>query len=600
MIPVTPSPSTAQLVDALDTLRRVLDVVNAPAIERIAARTASAVAAFPAFEAVVVRAATTQDPATPDEAHAGRRAFPDDVLESVAWPALEDRDTRFHVPDMRTRDDGWHGSLAGASVTVGGEVVGAIVVWCRRPHAYHPWHENLLAMVAGMLGMALRIDAATGTPPYKSPVTGRDPLTGLYDRPGFERELGRLYSHAGPAQRGLYLLFIDVDRFRLVRESGDRLGPGRLLRTLGSLLRRHTASEPLLGRVGPDQFAVVIARSFLTTAMETAFELVQLVDGLRLTVDNRLLEVSISVGLVGFDQGEPGQLLRLAEHACHAAKRQGGGAVEVYDDGMRKGRHPGQDGRLLNRLATALKKDRLELFGQVIVPGNRTADGEAAGPAMYELLLRMRDDAGEPVAAGRLVEVAERYGLSVKLDRWVIRTAFRAIAASRLARVPGCRFLLNLSRQSLDDARLMPFIVEQFRITGLSPSRICFEVTETAAISDLAAARRFVDGLRVLGCEFALDDFGSGNSSFLCLRELAGDYLKIDGELVRAVADDPVSLSLVRTIEGVGRLMGRRTIAEHVEGPRILDAVREIGCDFVQGNWVGTPLPLATILAEAD
>jgi diguanylate cyclase (GGDEF)-like protein len=594
--PGTPLPATALLVAALATLRRVLDTVSASAPDRLAGQVAEAVATYTDFDAVAVRIVPSGTGVRPSEGRAGRMAFPDGVLEMFAWPVLRAPGATCAEPDLVSRADGWRGSLAGASHDADGKATAAIAVWCRRPHLLLPWQENLVGMAAGMLAMALRTGSPVEPGSLPGPVTGGlDPLTGLLDRAGFMRGLAGMAARPSPPGRARYLLFADVDRFRLVRECGDRLGAARLLRTLARVLQRHVATEPLLGRIGPDQFGIVIERGSRQRALHSANALIDLVDGMRLSFDGQRFDVSISVGAVEVDDRDPVRLIRLAEQACHEAKRHGGGMVEFYRQRLRGGRRWDSTGRLLNRMVTALKEDRLALFAQVVAPVAK--DPAAPQPSLYELLLRMPGDDGELMKAGELIGLAERYGLSVKLDRWVIHTAFAAIARSRFARQDGCRFMLNLSGHSLDDACLLRFIVDEFTATGLSPSRICFEITETVAISDIAGAQRFVDGLRDLGCEFALDDFGSGHSSFLYLRDLAVDYVKIDGALVRAIVDDPVSLSLVRTIEGVGRLMGRKTIAEHVERPEILDAVREIGCDYAQGYWIGAPLPLARLLA---
>jgi diguanylate cyclase (GGDEF)-like protein len=594
-----PVPATALLVAALATLRRVLDTVSASAPDRLAGQVAEAVATYADFDAVAVRIVPSGTGVPPSEGRAGRVAFPDGLLERLAWPVLRTPGATCTEPDLVHRADGWRGSLAGASHDADGKATAAIVVWCRRPNLLLPWQENLVGMAAGMLAMALRTGSPVEPVSLPAPVMGGfDPLTGLLDRAGFVQGLAGSTARALPPGHARYLLLADVDRFRLVRQCGDRLGAARLLRTLARLLQRHAATELLLGRTGPDQFGILIERGSPERALQSANALIHLVDGMRLSFDGQRFDVSISIGAIEVDERDPVRLIRLAEQACYAAKRHGGGIAEFYHQRLLGGRRWDSAGRLLNRVVTALKEDRLALFAQVVAPlGPVSTDSAAPQPSLYELLLRMPGDAGELMKAGGLIGLAERYGLSVKLDRWVIHTAFAAIARSRLARRDGCRFMLNLSGHSLDDACLLRFIVDEFTATGLSPSRICFEITETVAISDIAGAQRFVDGLRSLGCEFALDDFGSGHSSFLYLRDLAVDYVKIEGELVRAIVDDPVSLSLVRTIEGVGRLMGRKTIAEHVERPEILDAVREIGCDYAQGYWIGAPLPLARLLA---
>ena len=586
---------TAPPVGALATLAQLLTALSTADREHALEHAAAALATHAGIDAVAVRVMSCAAGARAIEAAAGRDGFRDGVLEGLVWPALGEPGATLVVPDLHAHEPAWSGSLAGAAAALEPGALVAVVTWSRQPHAMPPWHEGLVGIAVAMLAMAMRAGppAAPGAAGDVDP-QDLDPLTGLPDRTGFARRLAMLGAGPPGAARH-YLLFVDVDRFRLVRASSDRLAATRLLRMLGRLLQHNIPAGAVLGRIGPDQFAVAIPCRSTQLALAKANALVGLVDALRLSFGGQRFEVSISIGVAEIDKRAPERLMRLAGEACLAAKRLGGGLVEVYRE-RRPGRQPQEgEGRLLNGMVAAIKQDRIALFAQAVAP---TAAGPGiATPQMYELLLRLRDEDGELIDAGRLVALAERYGLSVRLDRWAIRAAFAAIARSRFARRDGMRFMLNLSGHSLDDARLLRFVIDEFTATGLSPSRICFEITETAAISDIGGAQRFVDGLRGLGCEFALDDFGSGHSSFLHLRDLAVDYVKIDGGLVSAIADDPVSLSLVRTIEGVGRLMGCRTIAEHVERPEILDAVRQVGCDYVQGYWIGAPLPLATVLA---
>jgi diguanylate cyclase (GGDEF)-like protein len=431
---------------------------------------------------------------------------------------------------------------------------------------------------------------------------GVDGLTGLMDRLSFEVRLQALAVIPVNNLHSRFVLFIDIDRFRLIREYGGNMTAERVIRVFADLLRREAAGELLLGRLGVDQFGLVVDRRAPEQAVQLAEALVGVVDALRLSFSGQRYDVSISVGVAELDEaaGSGVAALRRAAQACRATQMHGGGAVQAYHESLAGRRGSRSEGRLLNGLMRALKDDTLELFAQSITPLHEAADQHASPRYMHELLLRMRDDNGDIIGAGAFLTVAERYGLSVKLDRWVIERAFWQIAGTRLANDPEHRFTLNLSGHSIDSHRLRDFIIKQFELSGLSPERICFEITETAAISDIGAAKQFVEALQALGCEFALDDFGSGHSSFLYLRDLPVDYLKIDGELVREIAQDPVSLAFVRTIEGVARLMGRRTIAEYVESEEIRDAIAEIGCDYVQGYWVGCPVPLADVLRRPE
>jgi len=546
------------------------------------------------------------------------------LLAAEVFPLIVDDGFVFIEPKLHLRSDEWEGCLLGVPVVRDEQVLGGIVVWNPEPDVLLPWHENLLTMMAGVMALSITdgrslfgmrgIADPDGKPDLAQPflrtsppvvsaegVDGTDALTGFDDRLSFELRMQDLAGRVPELSRALFLLHIDIDRFRLVREYGGDLAAERVVRTLAELLRHELGSELLHGRLGIDEFAVVVERRTLEQALDAARSLVRQVDGLRLSLAGQRYDVSISVGVARVHEGLGAGVaaLRHAVQACRAAQVHGGGTVQAYTEKMPRARGARRDGRMLNRLTQALKDDELLLYAQLIKP--MPGEIDAAHPRhMHEILLRLTDDNGDLVGADVFLPVAERYGLSVKLDRWVVRQAFRLIAGSRFARDDEHRFTLNLSGHSIGDHHLLDYITEQFDDSGLSPSCICFEITETAAISDFAAAREFVGRLRDIGCEFALDDFGSGHSSFLYLRDLPVDYLKIDGELVCDIASDPVSQSFVRTIEGVGRLMGRKTIAEYVQSCDIYDAIADIGCDYVQGYWVGSPVPLADVLARTD
>ncbi|MEM1187835.1 MAG: EAL domain-containing protein [Pseudomonadota bacterium] len=616
------------LADSLTTLRALIDASHSHCVADLVSATVNALLGHQDCDGCVVVMGSDgggqQTSSLGQRSGARMPAVLDPIVSSEVVPLLLDEGTACVEPRLGDRTGGAYGSLLGVPVRDGARVLGGLIVWNREESVLMPWHQSLLEMMAEVLVMSLgRVGTSdyvergrAGGPvlPTAPPMVrarglvaddsgaGTDRLAGMENRRSFELGLEDIATAPISGLRMRYVLFVDIDRFRLIREYGGEMTAERMIRVFSELLRREMAGEKLIGCLGTDKFGVVIERRSLEQAVQLAETLVRVVDSLRLSFFGQRFDVSISVGVAELQNGPGSGLacLRRAMQACQAAQKQGGGTVLTYHENLAIPRRSRSEGRLLNRLTRALKDDALELYAQLITPLDASADPPASPPFMHELLLRMRDEEGGLIGAGAFLTVAERYGLSVKLDRWVIRRAFREIAATPCAGNPDYRFTLNLSGHSIDDHSLLDFIVGEFEQSGLPPQRICFEITETAAISDITAAQKFVEELKKLGCEFALDDFGSGHSSFLYLRDLPIDYLKIDGELVREIANDPVSLAFVRTIEGVARLMGRRTVAECVENDAIRDAIAEIGCTYAQGYLMGSPVPLADVLEGPD
>ncbi len=611
------------LVDSLNALSLLIEAARCDSVAALVSAAVDALIQHQDFDGCAVVIGGDAGPYGPP---AGQRSsarmpeFLDPIVSAEVIPALLGEGAAYFETRLADRGRGAGGALLGVPLSDGRRSFGGLIVWNQDADLLMPWHQSLVEMLAEVFVMALdrlaanedvgRGEADGSRSPLPPPnasvrdrvpvesIGGVDRLAGLDDRRSFELGLENLAMAPLSGLRARYILFVDIDRFRLIREYGGDMTAERMIRVFSELLRREMAGEKLIGRLGTDKFGVVVERRSREQAIQLAESLVGVVDSLRLSFFGQRYDVSISIGVAELNSGTGSGLagLRRAMEACQAAQKQGGGTVLTYHDNLAVPRRSRSEGRLLNRLTRALKDDALELHAQLIAPLGDSRKPSEYRPVMHELLLRMRDEEGELIGAGAFLTVAERYGLSVKLDRWVIKRAFRQIADSQYADDPDHRFTLNLSGHSIDDHSLLGFIVEQFDESGLAPQRICFEITETAAISDIGAAKKFVEELKRLGCEFALDDFGSGHSSFLYLRDLPIDYLKIDGELVREIADDPVSLAFVRTIEGVARLMGRQTIAECVESDAIRDAIAEIGCTYVQGYLVGSPVPLTEVL----
>jgi len=423
-------------------------------------------------------------------------------------------------------------------------------------------------------------------------LASHDPLTGLLNRREFERRLERAVRSARHEEREHALLYLDLDEFKVINDTCGHLVGDEMLKQVTSLLRTGVRRSDALARLGGDEFGVLLEDCPVPKARQTAEELRRIVRGFRFSFREQVFEVGASIGLVpiGPAGGDLAQLLSAADAACYVAKDRGRNRVHEYEpDDTGVAQHYGEM-RWIQRINSALEERRFRLYYQTIEPvAGGAAAAEPAG--LCEILVRMLDRDGQVIEPAAFVAAAERYHLIGTLDRWVVQTAFGAIAEAQRTGSQTL-FAINVSGQSLSDEAFLPFVLEQLRSRALDGRRICFEITETAAMSRLGSALRFLSTLREQGCRFALDDFGGGLSSFAWLRNLPVDFLKIDGALVQDVTGDPVKRAMVESINRIGHVMGLRTIAEWVETKRVLDLLREVGVDYAQGFWFSQTEPL--------
>jgi len=413
-----------------------------------------------------------------------------------------------------------------------------------------------------------------------------DILTGLVNRREFENRLERALKSARARETSYALCYLDLDQFKIVNDSCGHSAGDALLGQLGALLKSKIRWRDTLARLGGDEFGVLLESCSLDEAMQTAEVLRAAIGEFKFLWDDRSFRLGASIGVVPIsaDNEDVASLMSAADSACAAAKEAGRNRIHSFlendIDLMRRRREMQWAARINN----ALEEDRFELFRQTIQPLQKTEDG-----AHYELLLRMRDETGGIVAPGLFIEAAERYGITPSIDRWVIRNAFRWLVseADERERLRLCS--INLSGQSFSDEKFLPFVIDQFQMSGLDATRICFEITETAAIASYSQANRFINALKELGCKFALDDFGTGLSSFGYLKHFPVDFLKIDGSFVKEILHDPIDREMVRSINEIGHLTGKQTIAEFAENTEIITMLRGMGVDYAQGYGVAEP-----------
>ncbi len=419
-----------------------------------------------------------------------------------------------------------------------------------------------------------------------------DGLTGLISRREFERRLGLLVEEARAGGGEHALLYLDLDQFKVVNDTSGHLAGDELLKQLGFLLSEQMRRNDILGRLGGDEFAALLENCPADKAFEIAEKMRATVAEFRFTWRDKAFDVGASIGLavIGAETASAQEAMRVADVACYAAKEKGRNRVEVYRPESDASSDRRGEMEVVADIRAALAHGRFVLYAQEI-----RALPEQAEPS-YEVLVRMSDAHGNLVRPDAFIPTAERYGLMPAVDRWVVEHTFRILELAGPA-AAHTHLSINLSGLSLLDDDLLDFIRERLAHYRIDAPRITFEITETAAVAHLAKGVRFMRELAKTGCQFALDDFGSGMSSFAYLKNLPVQVLKIDGSFVRDMLDDPVDRTFVEAIHRIGHLMGMRTVAEYVENEDLLDAIREIGIEYVQGYAVGKPRPLEAVLA---
>ncbi|HYB32251.1 MAG TPA: EAL domain-containing protein [Steroidobacteraceae bacterium] len=417
-----------------------------------------------------------------------------------------------------------------------------------------------------------------------------DALTGLVNRRELERRLEEAIESSRRGEGQHVLCYLDLDRFKLVNDTSGHLAGDSMLREVAKLLRDAVRDSDTVGRLGGDEFGILLIGCPLEKARQIADDVCRSVGDYRFVWKDRIFNIGVSVGLVEIsrESGTLEEMLAAADTACYVAKKQGSGRVAVYsarDEAL--ARHTGEI-QWLQRLQAALRENRFQLYTQVIVP----AHGGDGGPTM-EVLVRLQDESGHDLLPAEFMRAAERYRLMGLVDRWVVQTTLAALGRGALA-VPANRSVaINISGQTLGDAQFLEFVVECLDSTGAAPAQVCFELTESAVIANLDHARRFVGVLHGMGCQFALDDFGSGLGSFSNLRNLPLDYLKIDGSFTRNLARDNVNQAMVTAMIKLARTLNFKVIAEQLEDAAATEEARRMGVDYLQGYAIGRPQPLA-------
>jgi diguanylate cyclase (GGDEF)-like protein/PAS domain S-box-containing protein len=422
-----------------------------------------------------------------------------------------------------------------------------------------------------------------------------DALTGLVNRREFERRLEEALGSAQSTGVRHVLCYLDLDRFKAVNDSCGHMAGDSMLREVAALIKETVRDSDTVGRLGGDEFGMLLVGCPLDKARQISDDVVRKITDYRFVWKDKIFNIGVSVGLIEIsrESGATDEVMSAADSACYVAKKQGN-HVHVYsarDEAV--ARHRGEI-QWLQRLQAALKESRFELMAQPIFATSATA---THGPAL-EVLLRLQD---ESVPGGispvEFLRAAERYRLMSDVDRWVVQTTLTALGRGAI-RLPVNRSIaINLSGQTLGDPQFLEFVVDALDRSSVAPAQLCFEVTENSVITNIEHAQRFIGVLHGMGCQFALDDFGRGLSSFGNLKHLALDYLKIDGTFIRNLGADSVNQAMVAAMIKLARTLNFEVVAEQVEDAEALEAAKRMGVDFVQGFHLGRPQPLTHVVA---
>ena len=451
-------------------------------------------------------------------------------------------------------------------------------------------HNQILGMVlvlhdvTDLHGMSLQLS-------YQA---SHDPLTGLINRREFEVRLEDALQRTRRMGQEHAMCYLDLDQFKLVNDTCGHIAGDQLLKQVAHVLENVLRDTDCLARLGGDEFGVLLEACPLSQAQQVAEKLRQTIHEYRFSWEDKIFDIGVSIGLVPISEENTTltDIMSAADSACYVAKDTGRNCVYTFlRDDKALAQHHGQM-QWVQRLQRALDNDSFALYYQTIRPLNTYVDDKDH----IELLIRLQDEEQRLAMPGEFLPAAERYHLMPQIDRWVIRQAFSYLSQNlENYRQHFSMVAINLSGQSLGDETFLNFVLEEFHQTELPYGLICFEITETAVIGNIAFAREFIHELRKRGCQFSLDDFGSGLSSFSYLKSLTVDFLKIDGNFVQGILHDEDDYNMVMSINQIGHVMGIHTIAEFVESERVMQALKKIGVDFVQGYHIDKPTPLADL-----
>ncbi len=423
-----------------------------------------------------------------------------------------------------------------------------------------------------------------------------DSMTGLMNRAGFEDQLHESFKTLDSDDDAHHLVYFDLDNLQLVNDNFGREAGDEVIMRFARILEEDLPKSGVLSRLTGDDFCLLLTHADADEALAHAQKIRDKGDTLRYLEGDKSLQVTMSIGIAEMSKaaGDEASALTTARMACEAAKDHGRDRIEIYDEQNQSIVRRFDDMQLVAEIQQALDGEGFELLAQPI----KSLTGESDNPR-FEVLLRMADADGERVPTRALFSAAERYRMMPQIDRWVISNTIARLGTAReFVEGHGAQLSVNLSGQSLGDDEILEFIEEELEQSAVPPSSLCFEITESAAVSHLDKAQSFIDRLRELGCSISLDDFGAGLSSFAYLKNFNVDMLKIDGSFIRDITDNRISESMVAAITQVAKVMELQTVAEYVEDEETRELISSLGVDYAQGHISGRPVPLDSVLDD--
>jgi len=421
-----------------------------------------------------------------------------------------------------------------------------------------------------------------------------DHLTGLYNRREFDQELNTALSHAKRDKHEHVLCYMDLDQFKVVNDTCGHAAGDMLLRKLSKKLKTGLRKSDVLARLGGDEFALLLLHCDIERAVKVAENIHQMINDFIFQWEGTSCQVGVSIGLASLSHTfkDSAEVLAATDIACYTAKEEGRNRIHIYQADDKKLTLRREEMSMVGKVREALSGNLFELFAQPIVSTSNVHDCKH-----YELLIRLKTEDGEYISPARFLPAAEKYQLMTEIDSWVVQNAFHLMIDSSQQK-NDFSLAINLSGQSINDTKFLKFIVDKIAEFNLDASRVCFEITETAAINNLDHAIDFIKTLKELSCKFALDDFGTGVSSFEYLKRLPVDYLKIDGAFIKQLDSNKIDRAMVKAINEVAVIMGMKTIAEFVENEEIYKILNDIGIHYAQGYWVSKPDLASKIIKE--
>lgn len=463
-------------------------------------------------------------------------------------------------------------------------------------HVNQETHDLILGIstLALFLGMTISIFSIRETTRQNKEIhfqAHHDALTHLPNRKEFESRLQRAVETAQEKNIEHALCFLDLDQFKIINDTCGHKAGDQLLINISDLIHKKIRHHDTLGRLGGDEFGIILKKCSLKKALEISEGIVNLVRNYKFNWEDKTFQIGVSIGLVSVSKDTKNviSLMSEADIACYAAKDMGRNRVHVHELNDEHVKKIHQELSWVADIETSLKDQRFKVYIQPIAPVNSSNDTYN----MFEALLRLKDDDGNIISPGAYIPAAERFNLMRAVDAWVVKEIITKIEAlNQSGQTESPRFFINLSANSITDPSFCDYIIGLLKTHSIPKQSICFEITETAAIKNMEQAISFITQLKKVHCLFALDDFGSGMSSFTYLKNLPVDYLKIDGSIVNKIALNKSDQAMVAAINEIGRVMEIETIAEHVESKDILMELNNIGVAYAQGHYIDKPFSI--------